>query len=315
MLSSRYRLLAWASSIGMALVLLAGAIVTKTDSGRGCGDDWPLCNGKFIPAYTLESMIEYSHRMSTGVVGVIVVMTFIYTWRYLRNHKEALLYAGGTLFFTIIQALMGAAAVKWPQQPTVMALHFGISLLAVASSVLLVLWCFQMKRAGRMNTNQFIPRKIYLAASGMWIYCYGVIYLGAYIRHMEAEGGCLDWPLCNGQLIPYLSGASGIVFGHRVAAAILIVSMVLFYFFINSKDYMKCGSGLKTGALLALVLVIAQIASGGLFVVTLHNEFLYLFANLLHNVLAMLLFCVLTAIAVHSWKWRRAYGSLFHSIE
>ena len=46
--------------IGMFLVLIAGVIVTKTDSGRGCGDDFPLCNGKFVPAYTLESIIEYS---------------------------------------------------------------------------------------------------------------------------------------------------------------------------------------------------------------------------------------------------------------
>lgn len=89
MLSFRYRLLAWSSFVGMFLVLLAGALVTKTGSGRGCGDDWPLCNGKFVPAYTVESFIEYSHRFVTGIVGIIVVLTFWYTWRYLRQHREA----------------------------------------------------------------------------------------------------------------------------------------------------------------------------------------------------------------------------------
>lgn len=130
------------SCIGMFLVLLAGALVTNTESGRGCGDDWPLCNGKFIPAFTLETAIEYSHRAVTGVVGIIVLATFVLTIRLFRRHghREPLWYAGLTLAFTIIQALMGAAAVMWYQSPPVMALHFGISLLAVASTVLLVIW-------------------------------------------------------------------------------------------------------------------------------------------------------------------------------
>ena len=59
MRSLQVKWLAAATSIGMFLVLVNGALVTKTESGRGCGDDWPLCNGKFVPAYTLESMIEY----------------------------------------------------------------------------------------------------------------------------------------------------------------------------------------------------------------------------------------------------------------
>lgn len=304
MLSFRYRLLAWASFIGMFVVLLAGAIVTKTGSGRGCGDDWPLCNGKFIPAYTLESMIEYSHRMVTGVVGILVLVTFLYTWRRLRQHREALWYAGGTLLFTIIQAFMGAAAVKWPQQPAVMALHFGISLLAVASSLQLVAWSYRMKKEGSKPSSAAIPRSIYPAAWGIWLYSYGVIYLGAFIRHMEAEGGCMGWPLCNGQLIPYMSGASGIVFSHRVAAAVLFVFIAVFYLFVRRGKTKKPAHELGVGTIYALILVIGQIGSGGLLTATISDENLYLFTSLLHNILATALFCVLTDLAIRSWKLR-----------
>ncbi|GIP31751.1 heme A synthase [Paenibacillus sp. J2TS4] len=304
MLSFRYRWLAWSSSIGMFLVLLAGAIVTKTDSGRGCGDDWPLCNGKFIPAYTLESMIEYSHRMVTGIVGVLVLLTFLYTWRYLRQHQEALWYAGGTLLFTIIQAGMGAAAVKWPQQPAVMALHFGISLLAVASSMLLVVWCYRMNKERHKLSSASIPKSIYPVAWGIWIYCYVVVYLGAFIRHMEAEGGCMGWPLCNGQLIPYLSGASGIVFAHRVAAAVLLILIVALYILVHHGKSKDQTSELRRGSVYALVFVIGQIGSGWLLTVTINDENRYLFASLLHNVLATALFCVLTDMAIRAWKLR-----------
>lgn len=304
LLSFRYRLLAWASFVGMFLVLLAGAIVTKTGSGRGCGDDWPLCNGKFIPAYTLESIIEYSHRMVTGIVGLVILATFIYTWRYLRMYREAMWYAGGTLLFTIIQALMGAAAVIWPQQPAVMALHFGISLLAVASSMLLVVWIYRMKKEEGDISPVQIPRFIYLMAWGIWLYTYGVVYLGAYIRHMHADAGCMGWPLCNGQIIPHLSGASGIVFMHRVAAAILFILIAVLYLLIRRRESNSQPLTLYTAAGCAVVLAAAQIFSGAWLTFTMNNENVYFFTSLLHNVLATFLFGVLTDLAIRSWKFR-----------
>ncbi|NGP59689.1 heme A synthase [Paenibacillus thiaminolyticus] len=304
MLSLRYRLLAWFSFAGMFLVLLAGALVTKTGSGRGCGDDWPLCNGKFVPAYTLESLIEYSHRFVTGIVGIIVVVTFWYTWRYLRHHREAVAYAGGTLLFTIVQAVMGAAAVKWPQQPAVMALHFGISLLAVASSMLLVAWCYRVDKKTEPASSRHLPKWIYIAAWGIWIYCYGVVYLGAYIRHTGTEGACMGWPLCNGELIPYLYGASGIVFAHRAAAADLLLLLAGLYILVRRAAFKSRRSDWSAGTVAALALTMAQIVSGGLLTLTIAGENAYLLASLLHNVLATLLFGVLTDIAIRSWKHR-----------
>ena len=304
MITTRYRWFAWSTFIGMFLVLLAGALVTKTGSGRGCGDDWPLCNGKFIPAYTVESLIEYSHRMVTGIVGILVLLTFLYTWRYLREHTEAIVYAGGTLLFTLIQALMGAAAVLWPQQPAVMALHFGISLLAVASSMLLVVWIRRHERMDDSNSSTLLPKSMYFMSWGIWVFCYVVVYLGAYIRHLEVEAGCMGWPLCNGQLIPYLGGASGIVFLHRVAAAVLFLLIAGFYVLVRRNETNGEPSKLRKAAMYAILFVIAQIFSGWLLNETIHNEDVYLFASLLHNVLATALFSVLTDLAIRSWKHR-----------
>ncbi len=60
-----------ASTIGMLLILLGGALVTKTDSGMGCGRHWPGCNGQLIPdEITAEVLIEFSHRLVTGAVGI-----------------------------------------------------------------------------------------------------------------------------------------------------------------------------------------------------------------------------------------------------
>src|SRR5262245_62041874 len=62
-----------AATIGMFLVLLMGATVTNTGSGEGCGTSWPLCHGEFIPEYAFETMVEYSHRLVTGVEGLIIL--------------------------------------------------------------------------------------------------------------------------------------------------------------------------------------------------------------------------------------------------
>ena len=43
------RFLKWLSvltTIGMIFILIGGALVTKTESGMGCGRSWPLCNGQ-----------------------------------------------------------------------------------------------------------------------------------------------------------------------------------------------------------------------------------------------------------------------------
>src|SRR3977135_3646630 len=66
------RWLAGTNCIGMLLVLVMGAAVTNTGSAEGCGRSWPLCNGQFVPEFTVATAIEYSHRAVTGLGGVLV---------------------------------------------------------------------------------------------------------------------------------------------------------------------------------------------------------------------------------------------------
>jgi cytochrome c oxidase assembly protein subunit 15 len=131
------RRFAIATAIGMLIVLLMGARVTATGSADGCGNDWPLCHGSFLPANTYESLTEYSHRLVTGAEGILVAITSILAWPMRRRYPEVKLFVplmAGTL---ILQSLMGAAAVKWPQSAEVLATHFGISLICLASAALL----------------------------------------------------------------------------------------------------------------------------------------------------------------------------------
>lgn len=70
-------LTALAAAYTYALVVFGG-IVRITGSGMGCGDDWPRCNGQWIPEFTLETLIEYTHRLLGAGIGVVVLAVFAY---------------------------------------------------------------------------------------------------------------------------------------------------------------------------------------------------------------------------------------------
>ncbi|MFE5323943.1 heme A synthase [Paenibacillus sp. NPDC056579] len=283
----------FASMYGMLLILIMGALVTKTESGRGCGDDWPLCNGKFVPAYTIESIIEYSHRFVTGIVGMILLVTTILVFMYSRR-KDAKWFVSLAMVFTILQAILGAIAVIWPQSSATLALHFGISLIAFALTLLLAL---VYTRYGTVFTG----KKGTMTAGiqwGVWliaIYCYVVVYLGAFVRHTESSGGCIGWPLCNGQVIPELSGATLIVFVHRLGAILLFVFIA--WFFLAVRARMNSTDNTYQASKWALILVVLQILSGGFVTLSMGYDW-YLLASMLHTILISCLFGIICYLCV-----------------
>jgi cytochrome c oxidase assembly protein subunit 15 len=294
----------------MFLVLVNGALVTKTESGRGCGDDWPLCNGKFIPAYTVESMIEYSHRFVSGIVGLLVLFAALALYRYAKSNRdarEARFFAYGALFFTVLQAVLGAFAVKWEQSSLVMALHFGISMLAFACTLMVPVL---LRRTENGNTadkaSGLLLRVSRPYRNFVWLvtfYSYVVVYLGAYVRHTESSGGCTGWPLCNGEVIPELSGAAGAVFIHRFAALLLLIAAAALLI-VTLKRY---GSNreLVQLAVAGMILLIFQILSGALVVAALGMEDVFLFASMLHTVIIAGLFGVFFYMSFRVWQRAR----------
>ena len=145
-LSAMERLLRWlaaAASLGMLLVLVMGAAVTNTGSAQGCGRSWPLCNGQFVPEFTVATAIEYSHRAVTGVEGVLIVALTLAMLVLWRHEREVQVLAPLMLGSLLLQAGLGAAAVMLPQSPAVLASHFGISLVAFASTLVSTVLVFE----------------------------------------------------------------------------------------------------------------------------------------------------------------------------
>ncbi|MCA9662987.1 MAG: COX15/CtaA family protein [Myxococcales bacterium] len=104
--------LAWASLVYTILVVLFGAWVRITGSGAGCGQHWPTCHGEVVPRTpTMETVIEFSHRLSSGVYGIVILGLVIAAFRVFPRRHWARKGAVMALIFTISEALVGARLV------------------------------------------------------------------------------------------------------------------------------------------------------------------------------------------------------------
>lgn len=98
------------------LVILWGAYVRATGSGAGCGSHWPLCNGEVIPrAPSVEMLIEFSHRFSSGLAGLLVLAMLIWAFRAFPRKHIVRLSALMSMLFMVIEALVGAGLVLFNQ--------------------------------------------------------------------------------------------------------------------------------------------------------------------------------------------------------
>jgi len=277
-----------AATIGMLLILLGGALVTKTDSGMGCGRNWPDCNGSLIPKeITTEVLIEFSHRVVTGAVSFLILILTVWAWRVLGHIREVKFLSFMALFFLIAQALIGAAQVLWGQGDFILALHFGISLLSFAAVLLLTLIIFEVDQkfdADKVIIGNTLKRH----TIGVTIYSYLVVYTGALVRHTNASLICPDWPLCNNNNIGLPTNFyEWVQMGHRFAAGLIFVWIL--FIAIHAIKHYKEQRVLYWGWIIALIIVSLQVLAGMAVVLSRLNILL----ALLHSLLITLLFGLL----------------------
>ncbi len=103
---------AWTVLVYNVLVVLWGAYVRATGSGAGCGQHWPLCNGEVVPASPTTAMvIEFSHRVTSGLALILVAVLAIWVWRAFQKGHPARLGAALSVVFIIAEAAVGAGLV------------------------------------------------------------------------------------------------------------------------------------------------------------------------------------------------------------
>ena len=295
-----HRSLKWFSvftTIGMLFILLGGALVTKTDSGMGCGRTWPLCNGQLIPdEITIELVIEFAHRIVSGVVGLMVVILSVWSWRSIGHIRETKFLSATSFFFLLFQGLVGAAAVIWGQSDFVLAIHFGISLISFSTVFLLTLLIFEVDKkfeAEKLVLDTRMRRQII----GVTIYSFIVVYTGALVRHVNASLVCRDWPLCiNNQFALPTNLYEWVQMGHRAAAGIIFIWIgYIMYLAIKHYQHQKI---VYWGWIITFSLVTLQVIAGAFIIFTKGN----LLVALTHAFLIACLFGMLSYFVLLTYR-------------
>ncbi|GIK78821.1 MAG: hypothetical protein BroJett022_25110 [Actinomycetes bacterium] len=126
---------------------------------------------------------------------------------------------------------------------------------------------------------------------------FALIVIGGVVRISDSGLGCgpagsgtHGWPLCDGQVVPFVGGSTLIEFTHRVVAGVVAVLILLLAW--RAWRSLRDNSWLVRGSFSALGLVLFQAALGGLTVE--HNLHATLVA--IHLGVAMVLLAILLAM-------------------
>ncbi len=204
-------------------LIVLGGVVRASESGLGC-PDWPRCHGSLIPRWEKHTLIEYSHRLTASVAGVLVLSMAVIAWRSFKRIPGVLYPSLLALGLIVFQAGLGGAAVLNELPPEIVALHLGTALAVLALVALVAIAAFALERPPpRADTRRDFRRVALLALATT----FGLMIAGSYVAGAGYGLGCSGWPLCNGEVVPGTNAASAqVVFLHRFLALALGVMLV-----------------------------------------------------------------------------------------
>ncbi|MBL8160728.1 MAG: COX15/CtaA family protein [Anaerolineae bacterium] len=243
-------------------LIVFGAVVRVTDSGLGCGNHWPLCNGTVIPPLdNLTAWIEWLHRLFAILIGLLGIATLVVAIRAYRARNRVVL--GTTIIAALLFALqstLGAIVVVFDLPPTMVTLHLGTAMLLLGSLLLAAVFAtyqpLEHYKADRVTSLAYVTAALSLV----------IILTGALVRGSGATLACIDWPLCNGEIIPTNQGQLAVIhMTHRFAVLAFGIALCLLVYFVY-RD--RRNPRVRLLAVIALLTYLTQSAVGALFVVT-----------------------------------------------
>ena len=255
-----FRGLSVATAISALALVVLGGVVRVTGSGLGC-PDWPLCHGGLLPPWELTAVIEYTHRIVASLlVGPLVLITVGLAWIGYRRERWVVITATSALLLLLGQALLGGAAVLNELPGSIVAAHLALGQALLVCLILVAVLAYrgppQAPRGWQLpngRTDRF-PVLLLAAAAGV----YGLLISGSIVTVTGATGACLDWPLCQGDVIPE-HRLQAIHMSHRWVAAIIgLFVMYVLHLGIRQRyrpSYIRLLSTIAAGLFVAQVLV------------------------------------------------------------
>lgn len=103
---------AWFTLAYNIVVILWGVFLRASHSGDGCGQHWLTCGGEAIPsAPELKTVIEFSHRITTMIAGIVVAALAVWAFRKFEKRNIVRRMALWSFIFILIEGAVGGGLV------------------------------------------------------------------------------------------------------------------------------------------------------------------------------------------------------------
>lgn len=245
-------------------LIIFGAVVRVTDSGLGCGSDWPLCDGRIIPPLdNITAWIEWLHRLFAVLIGLMGLATLTVAIRaYRKRDRLVLNYTVAAAVLFAIQSALGAIVVIFELPPTFVTLHLGTAMLLLGALLVaaVVVWYKPHLRVQQVRDG--LPALVYANAALSLV----IILTGALVRGSGATLACTDWPLCNSEILPTAQGQLAMIHMiHRFAVLALGISLLILVWQVLRLRRERLVRNL---ALASFVVYLLQVGVGALYVLS-----------------------------------------------
>lgn len=241
------------------LLIVFGGYVASSESGMGCGPEWPLCNGSVIPILQGDTLIEFAHRVIGAILGIMAILLFV---KIIRSYANTIIrsVAWGMLFLLTVQILLGAVVVVLDLPAIIVTGHLLVAMVFLASLIWLWRSISVKESKGKIRTisiNIEKRKQIISHLNNLLVLLLLTLVVGAYIKH-ESYGLACGWLTCGESLIP--NTFPGILQTiHRVLAVISTIYLLLITFWAFSKRW---GVAVQNRLLLTSLVVLMQLLIG-----------------------------------------------------
>jgi cytochrome c oxidase assembly protein subunit 15 len=247
---SRYALLALASAVSLYLIVLTGAAVRLTGSGLAC-ESWPGCQeGAFFPAVGSHSAIEFGNRVMALFPIALSLAAWALTTFGLPRWARGL--AAVTFLGTIAQAPLGLLTIRLDLHPLMVATHFLLALLVLATATVLAVEAWGNAH-GRVASP--VPRWLRLVGLVLALACGVLVVTGT----LSTAAG--PHPGDSAEIDRFWNLLEAVDLHVRATAAFGISFLLLLAWLFRNRD--RAGL-LAPAALALLVLLLVQMGVGEL---------------------------------------------------
>ena len=221
-----WRRLVWAAFVVTYLLIVLGGFVRITGSGMGCGDDWPLCNGRLIPSLDdPATLIEWGHRIVAALVSTFIAVLAVWAFvrrrdaSWSRRSRVSLLIVG----LLAIQVMLGAVTVWLELPPWSVILHLGTAMALLGLLLLTAMGAYD----GDVRLT-FSGADAGGARMAAWVTALSAVavLLGALVANLGAAPACQGFPLCSGSLLPDGGWRAHLHWTHRLVAYVTVLGAV-----------------------------------------------------------------------------------------